>query len=84
MTTLTAVPDMAKKQAKKAVEQPVEPPASEERVRKPMIVQIRGSEEWKGWVEAIADKEGDSLAKLFERAVRKFARDGGYPDPPRR
>jgi hypothetical protein len=52
--------------------------------RKPMVVQIRGSEEWKRWAEMIAEKEGDTLSKLFERSLRKFAREAGYPDPPRR
>ncbi len=80
MTALMTEQDMAKKQAKR----PAKPSAAEERVRKPMIVQIRGSEEWKAWVEELADKEGDSLAKLFERAVRKFAHDAGHRDPPRR
>jgi hypothetical protein len=51
---------------------------------KPMVVQIRGSQEWKDWAEGIADKEGDTVAKLFERALRKFAKDAGYSDPPRR
>jgi Meiotically up-regulated gene 113 len=50
----------------------------------PFVVQIRGSEEWKVWIEEIADKEGDTVAKLFERALRKFAKESGYPDPPRR
>lgn len=59
-------------------------PEPDDKRRKPMVVQMRGSDEWKAWVESIADKEGDAVAKLFERAVRKFAKDSGYPDPPRR
>lgn len=52
--------------------------------RKPMVVQIRGSEEYKAWVESIAEKEGFSVSMLFERALRRLAKDGGYPDPPKR
>jgi hypothetical protein len=52
--------------------------------QKPLVVQIRGSLEWKAWVEDIARREGDTVAKLFERTVRKFAKDSGYPDPPMR
>jgi hypothetical protein len=71
-------PAAAKDVAKKPKANPDEKP------RKPMVVQIRGSEEWKAWVEMIAEKEGDSVTKLFDRALRKFAKDAGYPDPPRR
>ncbi len=53
-------------------------------IRKPMVVQVRGSEEWKQWAEGLAEKEGDTLAKLVERALRKWAKDVGYPDPPKR
>jgi hypothetical protein len=52
--------------------------------RKPMVVQIRGSAEWKAWAEGLAEKDGDTLAKLVERALRKWAKDAGYPDPPKR
>lgn len=74
--SVAAVNDMAKKRP--------EPEPKPEPTRKPMIVQLRGSEAWKAWAEAIADKEGDTMAKFVERAVRKFAKDGGYPDPPKR
>lgn len=52
--------------------------------RKPMVVQVRGSEQWKAWAEGLADREGDTLAKLVERTLRKYAREIGYPDPPKR
>lgn len=77
MSSMLVEEAVAKKQAKPTPQ--TDPPS-----RKPMVVQIRGSEEWKAWAESIADKEGFSLAMLFERALRKFAKDGGYPDPPRR
>ena len=74
----TLEPPMAKKTGR------TPPPEPEPVGRKPMIVQMRGSEEWKRWAEGLADREGDTLAKLFERAIRKWAKETGYPDPPRR
>ena len=71
--------NMAKKQAAKA-----KPAVPESAGRKPMVVQLRGSEAWKTWAEGLADQEGDTVAKLVERALRKWAKEVGYPDPPRR
>lgn len=76
---LTQVEVMAKKKV-----MPVPTPGPEPAGRKPMVVQLRGSEEWKRWAEGLADKEGDTLAKLVERALRKWAKDIGHPDPPKR
>jgi hypothetical protein len=52
--------------------------------RKPMVVQMRGSEEWKAWIEGLAEKEGFTVAMLLERTARKWAKEIGYPDPPKR
>lgn len=71
--------DVAKKKDAKA---PVPPP--EPSNRKPMIVQIRGSEAYKAWAESIAEREGDTLAKLFDRGVRLIAETKGYPPAPKR
>jgi hypothetical protein len=73
------VDPMAKDKSKSKPNSPPQDPT-----RKPMVVQVRGSEKWKAWVEFIADKEGDTVAKLVERTLRKFAKDAGYPDPPKR
>ena len=72
--------DMAKKNTKK-VEKTSEAPTN---YRKPMVVQIRGSKEWKAWIEGMAEKEGDTVAKFIERMARKYAKEIGYPDPPKR
>lgn len=71
-----AVNAVAKKKA-----QPVK---SESADRKPMVVQIRGSAEWKAWVEALADQQRDTVAKMVERSLSKIAKDAGFPDPPKR
>lgn len=80
MSSTVQVEPMAKKAAKKAPKAPVPEAPS----RKPMVVQIRGSEEWKAWVEGLADREGDTVAKMVERTLRRFAKESGYPDPPKR
>jgi hypothetical protein len=71
---------MAKSKPKKSAPEPEPEPVN----RKPMIVQVRGSAEYKTWAEGIADKEGDTLAKLVDRALREFAKGRGYLDPPKR
>jgi hypothetical protein len=75
---LAVADDMAKKKVSPTKSEPAAT------TRKPMVVQIRGSQAWKEWVEAVAEKEGFNLATLFERGVRKIAKDAGYPDPPMR
>lgn len=52
--------------------------------RKPLVLQVRGSTQWKAWFEAMAEREQDTLAKFVERIAKKFAKENGYPDPPRR
>ena len=66
--------------AKKKAPPPKFPPAD----RKPMVVQMRGSEEWKLWVESLAEQERDTVAKLVERVLAKHAREIGFASPPRR
>jgi uncharacterized protein (DUF1778 family) len=52
--------------------------------RKPMVVQIRGSEEFKAWIEELADLERDTVAKFVERVVRKHAESIGFREMPDR
>lgn len=59
------------------------PEKADQAGRKPMVVQIRGSEEYKAWVEGVARKEGFSLAVLFDQALRKYA-EGKHGTPPER
>lgn len=51
---------------------------------KPIVVQIRGSAEYKAWVERVADLDGSTVCGVFDRALRLFAKQNGYPPPPRR
>lgn len=52
--------------------------------RKSMAIQIRGSDEWKAWAEELAESERDTLAKLVDRLMAKFAAEKGFRPPPRR
>ena len=70
--------------AKKAARKPVATPEPDPSNRKPMIVQVRGSEEYKAWAEGLAEKEGFNLSMLVDRCFRKLAKEVGYPDPPKR
>lgn len=77
MSVGMAVDTVAKKKSTK-------PAKAEPADRKPMVVQMRGSEEWKAWVEGLAARDKFTIAKLIERAIEKHAKDTGYPDAPRR
>jgi hypothetical protein len=52
--------------------------------RKPMVVQMRGSEEWKAFIERLAEMDGDTVAKFIERLIRKEAKERGITDLPKR
>jgi hypothetical protein len=52
---------------------------------KPIIIQLRGSPEFKAWVEALAEFDATSVAELTERAYANYARQIGFTNPrPRR
>jgi hypothetical protein len=76
MSVGMAVDAVAKKKSRAAKAGPTE--------RKPMVVQIRGSEAWKAWVESLAERERDTVAKLVERVLTKHAREIKFTDPPKR
>jgi hypothetical protein len=49
---------------------------------KPIVVQLRGSEAWKSWLEKLARFDNRSTSNLFERAVHRYAKEVGFPDEP--
>lgn len=52
---------------------------------KPMILQVRGSEEFKVWFEELARFDGLTPTGVFDRAVRKYAKEVGFiKEPPKR
>lgn len=53
--------------------------------RKPLALQVRGSAEWKGWVEELAGYDRTTAADLVDRALTRYAREIGYgKEPPER
>jgi hypothetical protein len=44
----------------------------------PMIVQVRGSKEFKDWAEALAEFDSRSLASLVERSLKHYAQSIGF------
>ena len=61
------------------------PKRTEKPDRPAIAVTLRGSEEWKSWVEGLADHCRTDVAKVIDRALIDLARKEGYkPDAPRR
>jgi hypothetical protein len=53
--------------------------------RKPLALQIRGSLEWKRWVEEAAEFNRSTVAHFVDQAIAKAARESGFPKlPPKR
>jgi hypothetical protein len=76
--SLATVTDVAKKTVGKS-----KPLA--EKGRKPMIVQLRGSVEFKAWVEQGADFDRSSIAVVVEKALLQYFKAIGFTNPaPRR
>jgi hypothetical protein len=53
-------------------------PEADEKARKPMILQVRGSEGFKEWYEELARFDGLSPTALFDRAIRRYAKEIGF------
>jgi hypothetical protein len=76
--TLTTVDDVARAK-------PPAGPDPEVPARKPMIVQVRGSEEYKAWAEKLARHDSLPLSAVVDRALRLYAKEIGFTeDPPKR
>jgi hypothetical protein len=79
--TPTGTMDVAKK--KTGPPKPDRPRSDWE--RKPLVVQIRGSLEWKAWVERVAEFDRHSVAEFADRAMAEYAQRIGFAErPPRR
>lgn len=66
----TMVETVARKTAKKA--------EAEEKSRKPMVLQVRGSDEFKEWYQELARFDGLTDTALFDRAIRQYAKMVGF------
>jgi hypothetical protein len=76
---------MARAKSVKAVEpSPVEPTPAPVKGAKNNILSIRGTPEWRAWLERFASKSRVTPTAMLDLAVaEKAARDGFEPPPPR-
>jgi hypothetical protein len=52
---------------------------------KPLAFAVRGSSEWRQWVQALAEFDRATVADVVDRAVAAHARKIGFsPKPPER
>ena len=63
------------------VETPVKPPGSP---RQKNVLALRGTEDWKLWLDGFADSKGMPVTVLVDHALRELAKRDGYQDPPTR
>jgi hypothetical protein len=49
--------------------------------RKAIIFTLRGSEEYKAWLDGLAQADATDLSELAERAFAAYARQIGYANP---
>lgn len=49
---------------------------------KPLVIQVRGSAEWKAWLEELAEFDRSTIADICDRAIAGYARTIGFPKPP--
>lgn len=66
----TVVEPVARKTAKKA--------EADDKSRKPMVLQVRGSDEFKAWYQELARFDGLTDTALFDRAIRQYAKMVGF------
>jgi hypothetical protein len=50
----------------------------EEWAKKPLILNLRGSEEFKAWVQELASFDRQSMSSLVERALVHYGRAAGF------
>lgn len=50
--------------------------------KKPIIMAMRGSQEYKAWLERLAEFDRSSVAEMTERAQARYAREIGFEEPP--
>lgn len=58
-----------------------DPPGMEPRIP---VATIKGTPEWKAWLEAVAGHCRETTASLFDHAVEEYAKKHGYDVPPPR
>ncbi len=49
--------------------------------RKPVVAIVRGSPEYKKYLESLAEFDRETIAGLFDRAIRVYAKHVGFEEP---
>lgn len=68
--------------AKKKTTPGSEPKGPETWNKKPLIVNLRGSEEFKAWLQELATFDRQSVSGLVERALVHYGRSVGFDKAP--
>lgn len=50
--------------------------------RKPLVLQVRGSPEWKAWLDRAAKFSRMSVSVFIDQAAARAAREAGFDEPP--
>jgi hypothetical protein len=56
--------------------------AAKEWPGKPVAAQVRGSPEWKAWLERLAAFDRSTVADVIDRATAAYARTVGFAEAP--
>jgi hypothetical protein len=75
MTLVGAVTVMAKKRTQPKVK-------SSESSQRATVLTIRGTQEWREWLERAANHCRVTSSTLVDIAVAKFVKDQGFEEPP--
>jgi hypothetical protein len=51
---------------------------------KPLVVGIRAYPEWKQWLDELAEHDNRSIVDLISHTLKKYAREIGFREPPKR
>ncbi len=70
---------VARPKKPRASEPPAPEPAKWEAKR--LIFQMRGSDEFKAWLQALADYDATDATEVVERALAAYARTIGFTQP---
>ena len=60
------------------------PVKSAEGTRQKNVLALRGTDEWKTWLDGFAERKGMPVTVLVDHALRELAKRDGYQDPPTR
>lgn len=57
---------------------------SEAPARQKNVLALRGTDDWKSWLDGYAKSKGMPVTVLVDHALRELAKRDGYQDPPTR